>query len=181
MNLNALINEFGTAQSFEKSAHIFMQEQTNNNIYFIRSGILKAYYINTDGKEFIKSFIFVNDIIGSMQALQGGLTSYNLQCIKATQVTKLAYKHIRDRCKENISLANEVIELLSALAIKKERREFELLCLPAEQRYLQLLKKIPNIYDYVTQNDIARYLGITPVALSRIKHNSSIEALAIHS
>jgi hypothetical protein len=53
--------------------------------------------------------------------------------------------------------------------MKKERREYELLCLPAEARYRALLERQPNIYESITQNDIARYPGITPVALSRIK------------
>jgi DNA-directed RNA polymerase specialized sigma subunit len=31
-----------------------------------------------------------------------------------------------------------------------------------------LLERSPELFDKVTQKDIARYLGITPVALSRI-------------
>lgn len=57
-----------------------------------------------------------------------------------------------------------------AFAMKKEQREYELLCLSAQQRYQALLARKPDIYDFVTQGDIAKYLGITPVALSRIIH-----------
>ena len=53
--------------------------------------------------------------------------------------------------------------------MKKEIREYELLCLSAEDRYKRLLKHTPDILKLVTQNEIARYLGITPVGLSRIK------------
>ena len=60
-------------------------------------------------------------------------------------------------------------DFLLAYGIKKETREFELLCLPAEERYRRLLDAAPSLFERVTQNDIARYLGVTPVGLSRIK------------
>jgi len=72
--------------------------------------------------------------------------------------------------KNNLMTANSLIDLLLNFAMKKEQREYELLCLSAQQRYQNLLARVPNIYEMVTQNDMARYLGITPVALSRIKN-----------
>jgi len=62
-----------------------------------------------------------------------------------------------------------VISSLIELAIKKERREYEFLCLSAPQRFALLKQRSPELVSRLTQNDIARYLGITPVALSRIK------------
>lgn len=53
--------------------------------------------------------------------------------------------------------------------MKKERREYELLCLSAEDRYRALMENTPQLADMVTQNEIALYLGVTPVGLSRIK------------
>ena len=50
-----------------------------------------------------------------------------------------------------------------------QNREYELLCLSAEERYVRHLDNTPELFDLVTQNEIARYLGVTPVGLSRIK------------
>jgi hypothetical protein len=55
---------------------------------------------------------------------------------------------------------------------KKERREREFLTESAEARYQMLLEDSPGLFDKVKQKDIARYLGITPVALSRIRGRS---------
>lgn len=43
------------------------------------------------------------------------------------------------------------------------------LALSPEENYRQLLAESPDLAQRLTQNDIARYLGITPVALSRIR------------
>lgn len=39
----------------------------------------------------------------------------------------------------------------------------------ADQRYLNLLEKIPQIEQLVPQHQIASYLGILPESLSRLK------------
>jgi CRP-like cAMP-binding protein len=62
-----------------------------------------------------------------------------------------------------------MVDFLLSFGIRKELREYELLCLSAEERYRRLLTNTPALLDKVTQNDIARYLGVTPVGLSRIK------------
>ena len=50
-----------------------------------------------------------------------------------------------------------------------ERRERSLILGNATTRYLNLLDEFPTIENHVKQYDIASYLGITPVALSRIR------------
>ena len=76
---------------------------------------------------------------------------------------------LRQGSKSDLKLANELIERLIQLAMKKEQREFEFLCMTAEERYLKMLGTSPELIESVTQNDLAKYLGITPVGLSRIK------------
>ena len=69
----------------------------------------------------------------------------------------------------DIELATAIVDFLLSFGIRKEIREYELLCLSAEDRYTRLLTQTPELLDRVTQNEIARYLGVTPVGLSRIK------------
>ena len=46
---------------------------------------------------------------------------------------------------------------------------YDLLCRSAEERYRVFLAQEPALADRLTQSDIARYLGITAIALSRIR------------
>ncbi len=50
-----------------------------------------------------------------------------------------------------------------------EKRERSLILEDATTRYLNLLDEFPSIENQVKQYDIASYLGITAVALSRIR------------
>lgn len=57
--------------------------------------------------------------------------------------------------------------------MKKEARERELLILNAVERYRVFLREYPDLEKRIKQHMIASYLGITPVALSRIRKEIS--------
>jgi CRP-like cAMP-binding protein len=139
-------------------------------MYIVSNGLLKAFYVSEEGKETIKSFLQPGDFIGSMTAVVNkGVCSFILKCLKDSQVLRIPFDDILQATQDSHEIAINIIELLLGLSMKKEGREYELLSLSAEKRYLALCERAPQIIEHVTQNDIARYLGITPVALSRIK------------
>lgn len=52
---------------------------------------------------------------------------------------------------------------------KKEQKESQFLLDHAEKRYLNFKQEYPELESRINQYHIASYLGITPVALSRIR------------
>ena len=170
MNFLELVEVKGKAVDKKKGEHVFVQGAPDTSIYFIKSGLLKAYYTNEEGKEFVKSFLMDNDVIGSLSsAYKGDHCSFSLVCLENSSLIKVTFSDVYDHSKMDQSIANSLIELLLKFSMKKEKREFEFLCLSAEKRYRQLEKESPILIEKVTQNDLARYLGVTPVGLSRIK------------
>lgn len=60
-----------------------------------------------------------------------------------------------------------------SLYIQKQTQQLELLSKTAEQRYLEILEKHPNIILKTPNKYIASYLGITPESFSRIRKKIS--------
>lgn len=150
--------------------HLFRQGDLDQSLYFVKSGLLKAYYLSESGKEHIKSFILPGDTIGSLTALgSGNACTFNLVCLKPCDLTVVESSVLYKASRADIELSASIVDFLLGFAKKKEKREFELLCLSAEERYTRLQENTPDILKLVTQNEIARYLGVTPVGLSRIK------------
>ncbi|MBU2917221.1 Crp/Fnr family transcriptional regulator [Psychrosphaera sp. F3M07] len=150
--------------------HVFRQGEIDTSLYFINSGLLKAYYLSEEGKESIKSFLSDKDIIGSLtSAYLGEPCSFGLLCLQPTKLTKISFSALREYSKKDVNIANELIDVLLQFSMKKEKREYEFLCLSAEQRFSLLVESRPNLIEKITQNDLSRYLGVTPVGLSRIK------------
>lgn len=169
MNFHELLKTEGMTIEKGKGEPIFMQGDLDKSFYFVQSGLLKAYYLSEDGKEFVKSFLLPNDIIGSLtSAYSAGSCTFSLICLEPVTLRKIPFEVLYEYSKKDLEIANTMIELLLHVAMKKEKREFEFLCLSAEQRYCKIAETSPMILEKVTQNDLARYLGITPVGLSRI-------------
>jgi hypothetical protein len=53
--------------------------------------------------------------------------------------------------------------------VEYEKRQLELISMDAKQRYLTLINEIPEIETLIPQYQIASYLSVTPVQLSRIR------------
>lgn len=170
MNFHELVKHEGLTIEKDKGEHVFEQGDESQSLYFIQSGLLKAYYTSEGGKESVKSFLLPNDVIGSLAAIYSGKScSFSLVCLETTILQKISFNTIIEYGKKDLNIANDMLNILLSFAIKKEEREFEFLCLSAEERFRKIRETTPTLLDKVTQNDLAHYLGVTPVGLSRIK------------
>ncbi len=162
--------EHGRELALRAGDRLFAQGDRDSNVYFVKTGLLKAYYIRADGKEHIKSFLPEGSIIGSMVALvDGDACTFSLQAVEDGVAVALPFATLEDAARTDIDLANALISFLSLYGKRKERREYELLSLSPETRFAILLESMPDIADRVSQADMAAYIGVTPQALSRIK------------
>jgi len=99
--------------------------------------------------------------------------TFNLMAIEDGEVIALPYAKLESAARSDITLANTLIQFLSAYGKRKERREYELLSLTPEARYDIALQTMPDVVGRVSQADLAAYIGVTPQALSRIKRRIS--------
>lgn len=170
MTLQEFIQTKGVAVAASKGAHLFRQGEEDKSLYYVSTGLIKAYYLSPKGQETIKSFISSGNVIASLLSIfNDEPCSFNVFCLEDCELVKIPSEELIALTNSNQEMAREMQHLLRQLAMKKERREYELLCLSAEERYRRFRHESPELLTRVTQNDIARYLGVTPVGLSRIK------------
>jgi len=170
MTFEEQVAQIGRRITKERGAHLFRQGESDRTIYIVKTGLLKAYYLSDDGRESVKSFLLAGDKIGSLKGFMSETgCSFSVVCLEPSELIGVSFDALYARSRDNQAMANEIVDFLLAFGMKKETREYELLCLSAEDRFKRLLEAAPSLLERVTQNDIARYLGVTPVGLSRIK------------
>lgn len=170
MRLPSYFAEYGEVLSYNSGDIVLRQGDNNSSLYYVESGLLKAYYVTAGGKEYVKSFLKEADIIGNLVSMTTeDRCSFSLICLEPSSLVRMPFDDLVKLAEADLGVANQLIALLLSFALKKERREYEFLCLSAEERYRTIKKTTPELLKRVTQNDVARYLGITPVALSRIR------------
>lgn len=171
--LMELGQSLGTERLVAKGRFVLRQGDCSDRFFVVRQGLLKAFYQTFDGREFTKSFIREHECIASMQVLVAGNPSpFNLMTLEDSRLLEVPGTLLLERIKKDTAATAGLNTLLTELAMKKERREYELLCLSAEERYRRFCDREPALVKRLSQGEVARYLGITPVALSRIRHRS---------
>jgi CRP-like cAMP-binding protein len=100
---------------------------------------------------------------------------FSIQALEDTRIVAINYQKWRELFHETPEWQTFRLALLEKGFAKKEKREREFLLLDAAERYQSFLQEYPGLEGRIQQHLIASYLGITPVALSRIR--SKIHAL----
>lgn len=139
-------------------------------IGFVVSGILRLYCADAKGNEFTKSFCAENSFVAAYSALLLKQPSHlYIQALEDTRLLVADYLTYRSLSESYLSLQRLNCRIAESLFIKKERREATLLFDDAKTRYLNFLEEYPGLEARLKQYQIASYLGITPVSLSRVR------------
>lgn len=149
----------------------FVQEgEYAQQIGFLQKGIVRAFFLNEEGKEYNKQFFVAPAIIGAYTSLltkqpnkiaQQALTDCEILVADFNEIEKLYNQfHNLER------LGRKIAEFYF---LEKEQKEIEMALLDADKRYLIMNMHFPSIEVNIPQYHIASYLGITPTQLSRIR------------
>jgi len=156
--------------SLEQGEYLIRQGESAPNLYMIRKGLAKMFYLTPNGKEFVKSFLPEGSFAGSLIAqLEDRSSSFSIVCLEPIELEFIPFSDIQRLFDSDPAALRFGFKLFQELALKKEKREFNFLCLTPEEQYRCFIDENPELAYRVSLADIARYLGITPVALSRIR------------
>jgi len=150
------------------------EKETCQEMAFVNSGVLRMYYLSPEGKEINTMFFFENDFVTSYQSLllqQPG--RYFIQALANCELIIVSY-HTLQNAYEYSHLWNKFGRLIAEKSyIISEKRIESLLFCNAEERYLNLIKTYPRVFEQVPLYHISSYLGIERESLSRLRKKLS--------
>lgn len=156
--------------SYPKNSTVFCEGDVVPWLFVLQSGLIKLHYNDAQGNEKIKSFVAEGGIFASTTGLlTGGGVNFWATALEPSQVLRIPYETLKNLAAGHLQWSQFLIALLTNYSAQKERREHGFLMHSATERYLALISENPAIIARASQKDIASYLGITPVGLSRIK------------
>tara|TARA_Y100000588_G_scaffold362370_1_gene424017 strand:- start:138 stop:734 length:597 start_codon:yes stop_codon:yes gene_type:complete len=159
-----------SVQQFGRDEYLLRAGDIGTYAYYVDEGLVRLFYTNDSGREFIKSFSTADDFCGSFSSsLFKTPCRFSIQALELTTVVYTLFDQIVDLFPTDIRWERLGRKLAEGYALLKEEREAELLLDPAETRYRRFLEDYPDLDQRIPQYHIASYLGITDVALSRIR------------
>ncbi|MRI00035.1 cyclic nucleotide-binding domain-containing protein [Kriegella sp. EG-1] len=156
--------------SLKKNDFFVREGEYAQKLGFLKKGIVRAFFLNKEGKEYTKQFFVDLSIIGAYTSL---LTKQPnkiaQQALTDCEILVADFSDIEKRYNKFHDLERLGRKIAEFYFLEKEQKEIEMALLDADKRYLIFREKFPTVETIIPQYYIASYLGISPTQLSRIR------------
>lgn len=134
---------------------------------FIVSGIVRMFFVDEEGNEWIKLFVLKDDFLqANINPYEKG---YNVQALKDTELLCVRYTKLIQLMEVHKDIQSLSQKLTMYYVSKKQQREVDLLSKKGSERYKDFCLEYPTLENEIAHYHIASYLGMTPTQLSRIR------------
>jgi CRP-like cAMP-binding protein len=145
-------------------------------LHVIADGLVREFYVTAAGDEHTRVFVSTGGVTGSLLDLTSGAPSVTwIQALEPTRTVAIRYADFNTLAAQHRELESLARALAQSLAIRKTKREYEMLALSAQERLAIWRAENPGLDGRITRRLLASYLGITPVHLSRISSKAAVE------
>jgi CRP-like cAMP-binding protein len=157
------------SKTFQKGDYLLKEESVCKHLYFIDKGLTKTFF-NNDGKEFIMRFFPENTMFTVLNSyLMQTPSNYMIMALEPTTVTCILQTELEALCQKHHCLETFFRKLVSFASLNMMRRISEMLEENATESYNHFVKENGPLLQRISLGDLACYLGITQVSLSRIR------------
>ncbi|MCJ8153007.1 Crp/Fnr family transcriptional regulator [Chryseobacterium sp. SSA4.19] len=156
-------------KSYEKGNYLLEEGTVCSRIYFIDSGLVKTFFY-TDTREFIMRFFPEGSMFTELGSFVTRRPSdYSIEALEPTEITYLDHADLEKLCSKYHSMETYFRKLVSLAAVNMMDRIGGTLEEKAQVAYRKFLKEQGKLLQRISLADLASYLGITQVSLSRIR------------
>jgi CRP-like cAMP-binding protein len=163
-----------TYRTLKKKEFLLRQGDICKTENFIIQGCLRMYTIDESGMEHIVMFgvegWWVSDLFSFFT---NTTTEYYIDALEDTALWQISKEHLEQLYERVPKFERFFRILLQNAFIAQQKRINQNLSFTAEQRYLDFVKKYPQLEQRIPQKQVAAYLGMTPVFLSMLRKKLS--------
>ena len=148
-----------------------VQREGDQNLcaYYVCSGLLRSYVIDSKGKEHVYMFAPEGWLIGDIEAMEFEQPAQlYIDCLEQAEVIAINNDQLfgENMSKDQMAASGH---LLYRRIGRLQRRVLMLMGTPIIDRYQYFLKTYPDLPNRVPQHMIASFLGVMPQTLSTVR------------
>ncbi len=161
-------------EKYLKGETFIVKNKPDVKEYFLLKGVCKSYLINPEGEEITISF-FINNSVLSPHSIRtsNNISSIYFKALTDIEVATINAKSFETLMIENLEIRNFGNKVLQNELKQKVDKEIGLASLTAKERLIEFRKKYKGLENLIPHTDIASYLGITNISLSRLRKDLS--------
>ncbi len=161
----------------KKGEILYHQQEKIQGIYLLKSGAIKTYWLNEQGRQTMGSFYLPGELLG-FSSVSSHTYVENAQALRDTEVCRIAMPLLLNRVSKEPAYQTLLVNLMSASLARVEKARYAYIDTSATQKvaiflvdYSQRLSKslidAASVNLLPTQQDMASYLGLTAETVSR--------------
>ncbi|MFN8278227.1 MAG: Crp/Fnr family transcriptional regulator [Chitinophagales bacterium] len=165
----SLFEPFLKTKKLKAKDHFLSAGKVCHEIGFINKGCFRTFYL-AEGKEINTHFTFENEFVTDYDSfLQNKPSRYFIQALEDAEFVTFNLSALQNAYNQSQNW-ERFGRMIAEQSYKLTTQRVEsFLFLDGEQRYLDLLKYQPQIFDRIPLYHIASYLGLERESLSRLR------------
>lgn len=164
------LQSFFTVKKIRKKQYLLLEGEICTHLSFVSKGLLKSYFVDDKGSEHINLFAFegwwisdFNSFINQEKAV------LNIDAVEETELLMITLEDY-EKLMLTIPFMDRYFRILYQNSlVTKDYRLIASNSYTAEEKYLELTKKNPEMIKRIPHNLIASFLGLAPETVSRIR------------
>lgn len=165
-----IVKEVFKERKVKKRQFILQEGEICKHNTYVLEGCFRMYLVDPNGKEHNLQFAIENWWIGDLGSFHSNSPSkLNVEAIENSIILQ-ANKEDQLKLFTDYPKFNQIFRVLAENAmIGLQRRVLQNISSTAEERYIDFLERQPNLFNRISNVQIASYLGVTPEFLSTIR------------
>jgi CRP-like cAMP-binding protein len=167
----AFVEENFKERRVKKREFILQEGEISKHNTYVLEGCFKMYLVDDNGKEHNLQFAIEDWWIGDISSFHSDTpTKLNIEAIENSIILQI---NKEDQLKMFVEYPkfNHIFRVLSENAmVALQRRVLQNIGSSAEERYLDFVQRYPQLFNRISNVQIASYLGVTPEFLSTIRN-----------
>lgn len=165
-----IVDAHTTIKKLRKNQYLLQDGDICGFVAFVNDGCLRTYTVDNKGGEHIIYFATENWWAGDRESyLTKNPSLFNIDAVEETEIVFFTRENFERICTAIPAFNKLINDTLQNGFIASQNRVRAALTFTAEEKYLDFLKKYPQLSNRIPQQMIASYLGMTPETLSRIR------------
>lgn len=188
LNKSGLINldpEKFDAETVPKRQHIYAEGKRPRFLYFLKTGKVKTYKLNDDGKEYITNLYSAGEYLGYIALLENSVYEDTAEVLEDADLAMIPAQDFLQLVFNDLTIATKFIRLISHNVKDKEDRLLHLAYDSLRKRVAKALVDIHAKFSGgkesqpidISREDIAQYVGTATESLIRTLSDFKSEKL----
>ncbi len=163
------LNSIFKLKNVKKNEPLLRVGSHSKELFFIKKGIAK-FCFNADGKQFIMRFFNENILFADIESyFNKQVSKYEIVALEDTEYYALPFSEFEQLSTKHHSLEAFFRKFMTIASVNMMARISEILEEDAKKRYANFTTQNAHLINRISLGDLASYLGITQVSLSRIR------------